>query len=1061
VTYKRIAVLCATVLLCLHAGVLLAQTDKSALRGTVSDASGAVVPGVKISLTETETGVLVRSVTTDDNGNFEFPDLKPGRYRLEADRAGFKTYIAEDLRIESQQTRRMDVPLQVGSTAESITVEAGAALITTESGAISGTVDKRQFADTPLIDVYPSPMAVLTTVPGIQGAGWELRVSGQNRTQLSQGMDGIENDRTGEQTNNMSFFEEVTVVTVNNSAESSRVSNYNMVSKRGSSDWHGMAYYKHFNSALNARLFFDVRKTPFIQHEWQGELGGPVWKDKTYVYGSWFAQKIPLGFFKRATVPTTLMRQGDFSQLGRNITDPVTGQPFPGNRIPAERLNAVSAKTQQLYYPAPNIGGPNDLTNNFGFTHPFHYDFYKGNWPFLRVDHNLTDKNTVYARWTQRKTPYVLDSGLPDFIWTRLRDHRQLVVSDTHIFSPVVVNTFRFGQNRNYIVDGLETAGVTPLQGDKAVAAIGLQGVNGGGYSAQGFPRMNISGFTTLNTTAGGVRNDDSDYAFEDSLTWSSGKHVWKFGGEYKTYTQFTGVIPEGTFGTFTFNGSFTGNAYADFLLGLPRTSVRLDPFTNRTATNKEFGIFVTDTFKVSNKLTLDYGVRWDYYALPTYTDGLMFNWDKQTGNVVVTEEARSRISPLYPKTINITTGKVVPDPDMKNIRPRVSAAYRLKDTFVIRGGYGAFSERIDYFTRVASGGPFQISETYTNDIVDGQPLFAFPSPFPSSLASAAIPSQSITRFPLETDNGTIHQYNISIERELGNIGLRASYIGSRSIGLNYSLNINKPQPSTIPFAQSRRPWSQFVNITEHRNDGGLHYDSLQVQAHKRVGSFTFNAHYTWSKTLANYLNTENPYNVTSNWANTELDRNHYAVINTMWQMPFGKGKRFMSSAPAVVDRVLGGWTVQTVSYFASGLHFSPAFSGSDPSNTNSFGGLPDRIGDGILSDPNVDRWFDPSAFRVPVAGRFGNSGVNILTGQGLNVHHLSVAKRFRITERVSTTLTSSASNLFNTPHFDTQSGLVKDISVANTGKYTAVVPDFNPEKQTSRHIMLKLRVEF
>jgi hypothetical protein len=234
----------------------------------------------------------------------------------------------------------------------------------------------------------------------------------------------------------------------------------------------------------------------------------------------------------------------------------------------------------------------------------------------------------------------------------------------------------------------------------------------------------------------------------------------------------------------------------------------------------------------------------------------------------------------------------------------------------------------------------------------------------------------------------------------------------------------------------------------------------LQLQGHKRVGSFTFNAHYTWSKTLANYLNTENPYNVTGHWSNTELDRNHYAAINTMWQMPFGRGKRFMSSAPAVVDHVLGGWMLQTVSYFATGHHFSPSFSGTDPSNTNSFGGLPDRIGDGSLENRNVDQWFDPSAFRAPAPGRFGNSGVNILTAQGLNVHHLSIAKRFRISERVSTTFTSSASNLFNTPHFDTSS-LRRDISVPGAGQYTAVVPDYNPEKQTGRRIMLKLRIEF
>jgi hypothetical protein len=1046
----------------LFAGALaLAQTDKSTIRGTVTDPSGAVVQGAVISLTELSTNIVAREVASDANGNYEVPDLKPSTYRIKVDHPGFKSYVADAVLLDTSQIRRIDISLQVGATTETVTVTAGAQLVTTDTGTISGGIDKRQFADTPLIDVYPSPLAVLTTVPGIQGAGWEIVVSGQRRTQLSQAMDGIENDRTGEQTNNMNFFEEVQVVTVNSSAENSRVASYNMTSKRGASQWHGMVYYKHFNSALNARLFFDVRKTPFIQHEWQGELGGPIIKDKTFVYGSWFAQKIPLGFFKRASVPTLQMRRGDFTQQpNRIVRDPLSGVPFPNNTIPASRISAVSQKTQELYIPEPNLGGPNELTNNYGWTHPFHYDFYKGNWPFIRVDHNFSSRNQFYARWTQRKTPYVLDSGLPKFIWTRLRDHRQTSVSDTHLFSATVVNTFRFGWNSNWIVDGDTQAGVAPLFGDSAVQAIGLQGVKRGNYKAQGFPRMIVAGITTLSTTAGGIVADDNDFSFEESLTWASGRHVWKFGGEYKTFKNFNGNIPLGTYGDFNFDGSLSGLGYADFLLGLPRSSTRLDPFTNRTRTNKEFGVFIADTFKPTAKLTLDYGLRWDYYALPTYTDGLMFNWDPASGNVIIPQAAQGKIHPLYPRTITIVNGEVVPKADKKNFRPRFAAAYRLKDGFVLRGGYGAFTERIDYFARILGGGPFQISENYTNVITNGVPFFSFPNPFPSSLAAAAVPSQSITGFPMQTDNGTIHQYNFSIEREVKEIGFRISYIGSRGMGLNYNVGINKPPASNIPFTTARRPYPQFVGATVARSDGASHYDSLQLQAQKRVGQFTFNAHWTWSNNMANFYITEDPYNVTNRWAREPITRRHYALFQTVWNMPFGRGKRFLADAPAVVDKVLGGWTLQHISYFATGGYFSPAFSGSDPSNTNTFGGLPDRVADGNKSggQRTKEQWFDPAAFRVPPAGRYGNSGANILVGQGINVHHLSLAKKFALTERLSTTFTGAISNLFNHPHFNNP---LSNISNPNPGRFTSVVADYNPEKQTSRHVSLKLRVEW
>ena len=876
-------------------------------------------------------------------------------------------------------------------------------------------------------------------------------------------MDGIENDRTGEQINNMSFFDEVSVVTVNAGAEYGRMTAYNMLGKRGASQFHGQVYYKHFNSAMNSRRFFDARKTPFIQHEYQGELSGPIRKDKTFFYASWFAQKIPLGFAKQASVPTVLMRGGNFSQFAR-VLDPFSADvaaqraPFPNNAIPARLISPISQKTQDLYIPEPNGTG---FSNNFGWVHPYHYDFPKIDSPAIRLDHNLSQNNQIYFRWTRRLTPYVLDRGLPKFLWTRLRDHRQWVISDTHLFSATLVNTFRFGWNNNYIEDGLETDGVKPLQGQDVVAAIGLQGVNLSNYKAQGFPIMSISGLTTLSTVAGGVKNKDKDLSFEESLTWSQGRHVWKFGGEYKTYAVFDGAIPDGTYGNFNFNGTHTTQAYADFLLGIPFSSTRLDPFTNRTRTNKGVGMFITDTFKATAKLTLDYGVRWDYLASPTYTDGFMFNWEPQSGNVTIPQGARSKIHPLYPRNIPIVDGRVVPTTDKKNFRPRVAAAYRMTSNTVLRGGYGTFTEAIDFFTRVQGGGPFQINETYTgNQIVNGRPSFAFPNPYPTSLASASIPSQSVTGYPLQTNHGTYHQYNFSIEREVKNIGLRASYIGTRGTGLNYNLQINKPRASLIPFTQSRRPNPLFVGTTVVREDGRSHYDSLQLQGQKRVGSFTFNAHWTWSNNLSNFFMTEDPYEVTSKWSRLPENRRHYAVFTTGWQMPFGRGKRFLATAPAVVNGMLGGWTFQSVSYFASGIFFSPSFSGSDPSNTNTSGGLPDRIADGNLSGDTrtKERWFDAGAFRAPRPGSFGNSAASVLRGQGLNVHHISLTKRFPLTERVAMVFTGAVSNLFNHPHFNNPRS---DISVADPGRFTSLIDDFNPEKQDIRHVMMKLRLEW
>lgn len=455
------------------ATALLAQTEKATLRGVVTDPTGAVVPQTAITVTEIATNIE-RQTTSDANGNYEVPDLKPGTYRVKADKAGFRTHLAESLLLDAGQVRRVDILLQVGATAETVTVEAGAALITTETGTIGGELDKKKFADRPLVDVYPSPLAMLTTVPGIQGNGWNLVISGQGRNQQTWAMDGIANDTTGDQLDNPSFFETVQVTNVSAAADGARVTNFNMVSKTGANSFHGGVYYQHENSALNARLFFDQRKNPYILHEFEMEQGGRIIKDRTFFFVAWFHQSIPLGFFVLRSMPTLKMRGGDFGQFSRAITDPTNGQPFPNKIIPASRFSDVSKKVMDAYMPQPNIGGPDNLTNNFGWTFPYNSDLYKGDWPFIRIDHRLTAKNNLYVRWMQRKTPYILPGATPTLTYTSSRDHRQSVVSDTHVFTPNLVNSFSFGRQTDLQPIGQEEKGFTPLAGDDVVKAIGL-----------------------------------------------------------------------------------------------------------------------------------------------------------------------------------------------------------------------------------------------------------------------------------------------------------------------------------------------------------------------------------------------------------------------------------------------------------------------------------------------------------------------------------------------------------------------------------------------------------
>jgi len=1050
------------------AAIAVAQTEKSTLRGTVTDQSAAVVPGAEIVVTDLATNVEARRLVSDSNGNYEIPDLKPGVYRVKVDMAGFRSFVADSLKLDAGQVRRLDIGLQVGTTSETVTVTAGAALIQTETGTISGELDQKKFLDRPLVDVYPSPLALMTTMPGIQGNGWNLVMSGiSDRNKQTWAMDGVANDTMGDQLDNPSFFETVQVTPVNGGADNARATNFNMVSRRGTDTWHAAAYYKHENAALNAREYFTrPKKAPYILHEWEGEVNGPIWKNHTYLFFAWFQQIIPLGSWYNASVPTLKMRDGDFSQFSTAIKDPVTGQPFQNKVIPASRFSDISKKVLDLYVPKPNQGTESTFTNNYGFMWNYNSDLYKGDWPYIRADHRFNDKNSAYFRWMRRRTPYILVSNnLPAFTRTRLRDHRQMVASDTHVFSPTLVNSFTFGHQTDLILDGEEEKGFKPLTGDAAVKAIGLQGVNPKNYSSQGFPAMTISGLSTLATGSnGGVDNRTTDNyinTFTDMLTWSKGKHILKFGAEYRMFGFLSGAINNQVYGAFTFNGTYTGNGFADFLLGIPYTAARLDPLFNRFNSSKQLGFYVNDSFKVSQKLTIDWGLRWDYYSEATFDDNIMFNWDPKTGNVIVTPEGAARINPLYPtNTIKVVTGDVVASPKLSNFRPRISAAYRLAKNMVIRGGYGEFTETWGYPGRLQSGGPFQLTESYNNQITNGVPLFTFPNPFPASLASATVPSQSVTAVPTETKNGVIRQFNLTMEREFGGIGIRASYIGSRGSGFNYSLNTNKPRAGTVKFTNSMRPFPQFVNTTGYRTDGLWHYDSMQLEVMKRMGSFTFNSNWTWSNNLNNWSITEDPYNVTSRWSRDAANRKHYWVSSGTWALPFGKGRRYLASAPGVVDQILGGWGIQAIATFASGTYFSPSFSGSDPSNTNTSGGLPDRVADGNKSGGSQSRlqWFDPAAFRVPTNGHFGNSGGNILLSYPVHVTHLSVAKSFPVTERFKVTFTGAFSNLFNQPHFQS---INTNIVNPDPGMFTSTRPNYEPEKQSYRQIDLKLRLEW
>ncbi|MFN7921555.1 MAG: carboxypeptidase regulatory-like domain-containing protein [Bryobacteraceae bacterium] len=1042
--------------LLLAAFVAAAQLSTSTIRGHVSDPTGAVVAGAGIKLVNIQTAVE-REVTTNNDGDFEIPDLQRGRYRVTVSHSGFRNFIADNIVLETSTIRRVDATLELGSVGAEVTVQANAAVIETDSAKIQGSFTKQRFEEAPWIGDGRNPQVIMATLPLVQMTSgvYGIQVAGLAGSQTQTAIDGLGGDGTSLQTANVHVMQDVNIVVGNNSAEFSRPGYINMTTKGGGNQWHGTAAYWHQNSALAARNFFDAKKPSALFHTYHGELSGPAIKDRLFFFVSLSGQNWPGGNYILRDVPTALMRQGDFSEvLPRTVVrDPLNNTPFANNRIPSSRLNPVAGKIFDKYLPAPNLGGPGQLSNNYGFLFPYPTDLFVYKAYEYRADYRINSKNTIYGRVILSKPQYVLAGNYPGLAWTRVRDSRNVVVEDTHIFSPTLVNTVRFGWYQPIVNDGGTVDGFNPVTGDAAVKELGIQGVNPQSLSGMGFPTVSITGYQPIRVNpAGSPLQNDILKTFTDAATWSRGAHTLKIGGELRLSSNLVNTIPEGTYGNFSFTGQLSGYAPADFYLGYPFSSVRLNPLTNRTVLDRELGLYVNDTWKINSRLTLDWGLRWDRFGSPNYDDGKIYNWDPVSGNVVIPSGAQ--ISPLYPvSTIKVVTGDVRTQPTNRNFQPRIGIAWRpLGPNWVVRGGYAVFTEQIGRFARANGTGPFQLSETFFNN---AGTILPWPNPFPAG--AGAIASQSVAGYPLGTENGRLHQFNATIERQIGDVGLRASYQGTRAYGLNYNIGINIPQPSLTPFAQSRRPYPQYVGATLARNNGEQKFNAATLEAQRKVGMVTFDVHWTLASNYWNYQNLENPY-APLFWERDPNTVRQRFVINSIFQVPVGKGKRVLSNAGPVAEQIVGGWQIYWTGFMETGQFFGPSFSGADPSNTNTTSGRPDRLTNGNLStsERRLNRWFDPAAFARPVAGRFGNSGTNVLEGPGLNQHNLTIGKTFPITERIKFTFMAAAQNIANHASFNNPAANINASNVgviSGTRQFSAI--------GGSRQIMLRGRVTF
>ncbi len=1061
--------------------LLFAQAETATLRGTVTDSSGTPLEGVQLVIFETGKELSVREVSTGGGGTYDVPFLRPGSYVVKIDANHFQTFEADGILLIPGQVRRFDASLKPEARDESVQVKEPPIFVQSQNGAVAGIVNfKLAWQDSPFVDLHPSVFPMLTLAPATQGSPTGLVISGvSSRNQQTWALDGVAQDTTT-QTANPAFVDVAEVAIANPGVDSAKPVHVDMISKHGSDGLHGQVYYKRGSSAFNAKSYFDTQKSSYKLSEVQGELGGALIPRWTYFYAGAMYQKVPYSETLYADVPTPQMRTLDFSQFLNPLTapngkvvvirDPRNGAPFPNNIIPSNRLNAVASSYLNQYYPVYNTGTGNTFTQNYSWNHPYGPDSYIGNWPFGRIDQRITSNTQVYFRWMQNQTASIASGSVGEQLdSTQTQRYRGWIVSGVSAVSSGLVNQMSVGSTAVVVKQGEAESKFSPLQGNSVVSGLGIQGVNPNAFAVMGFPSVSISGVTGLSMTYDGGHNNnvaanDTIKTFQDSITWSHGRHSVKFGGQYQSYQWLQGDVPQNVFGAFTFTGAFTGLGFADFVLGLPSTSTRQAGRVDRTLHQTQSGLFLNDSYRVTSRLTVDYGVRWDYYTTPVYDDGYMSNWNPATGQVIVAPGTLTAVSSFFPKAATVVLGNPVPKAKTTNFRPRVAAAYRLTGNLVLRGGYGEFTENEGYGVagRLSTNNPYSLTETYTNSITAGVPALTFPKPFPTSPSSSLLPGQDITALPTKTDEGVIRQFNTTLETVLHGFGLKVAYVGARGVDMNYTLDVNKPAASTVAFTNARKPFPIWASAYETRTDGQWHYDSAVASAQRTVGLVTFTSSFTWANNISNYADTTDPYNVTDKWTRDASDRRNYLTASAIAPVPLGKGQRFASTTTPLVERLISDWKIATIVTLTSGQYYSPLFTGPDPANA-SLGfvtQLPDCVGNPNTGAATLSQWFNPAAFAIPPAnaGRYGTCGMNTLEGYPIHIAHVSLSKTYAFTDTVKAVFTAQISNVTNTPHFTIPNN---NLSTPNPGMFSSasLAPNSTPERLGNRQIDLKLRL--
>jgi hypothetical protein len=1072
------------VALLLLSAVAYSQSTFGSITGTVTDQSGARVANAQITVINQDTSVARKSVTASD-GVYTVTDLQPGIYRVQVQTEGFKLLQRSGVVLDANRVVNVDAALEVGSPTTKVDVAAVAPSINTETSATAFVKTANEIVDTPLLMRQSHGVLGFAVYnPGAQiGSSAEITANGIRSLDGYSSTDGIiemadPNGVGGGQISpDMDAIAEINYILANSPAEFKSPANFTTVTKSGTNKFHGMGFYEYNSNQMNARNFFSVTVPYHVYNDFVFNLGGPIKRNKTFFFANYDQEHNRGQTVVTANTPLVPWRTGDFT--GVNIKDPLNGQPFTNNRIPASRLISQGTAVLDVFYPLPNFGPLTLQSGNW-----------RGNRPSIgyikitdgRVDHNFSDRDVVFGHILYKRiTSLNAQAFMPPLGQAnQQRDSTTGVISWTHTFGPGLINEARVGVGRN------SNRFHPTLIGSDLLSQIGIPGISIKGV--YGVPFFTITGLTGTNQSSNGL-SVDTDYQFTDNLTWTHGAHSARFG-----FDAIRDYIPGFTYGniygSYNFNGAFSGNPVADLLLGLPQTTGLSVPTPEQHLHGAMWSLFAQDNWKITSRLTLNYGLRYEL-AGPYYdSNGQLVGFDPTNGHLVVPDNGISRINPLYPNNIAIETATQAGFPantlirfPKKNFYPRIGAAYKLTadGKTAIRAGYGLYGNTVyGAIAQSMTGGPFAGSETLTNAIVNGVPAFTLANPFSATGKSA--PVQNITDINPYIWTPYLQQWNVTLERQVGAIGLSVAYVGSHAVGLLYNRNLNQPPPSTTPF--SGYPYPALGTITYATNGGVQNWNSLKLAAVKHLGKdLTFQAGFTWARDLTDQLDNnwvygqqiQNQFDLRSEYGNNNFTPHKRFVAEAVYALPFGKGRPWLNQLPRGANAVVGGWRISTVVTLQSGQFFTPSFAGFDVSNTNTIGGRPDVVsGASVIPSggQNINQWINLAAFAIPGCptttpvcakpvdvGRFGNAGLNILEGPPMRNMDLAVMKEFHTTERFLWQVEVQAQNVFNHTNFGNPTA---NISAPATGAtITSTLTNDLQGSGGSRSIYVMVKVNF